>query len=178
LFLDATMEWGWPQRVRADHGGENVEVGADMELHRGERIHHRPGVTTTDDLTGEERGSFITGPSTHNQRIERLWRDVRNAVVDKFADTFRELEAIGALNRHDASHLFCLHHVYLPLLQKVLNVLVRSWNHHHMASRGTRGESPRKQWHSGPSPFSRSKASKLIPRSSRPFIRPAKWLRI
>lgn len=28
---------------------------------------------------GENRGSFLTGPSTRNTQIERLWRDVVGA---------------------------------------------------------------------------------------------------
>lgn len=30
----------------------------------------------------------ITGSSTHNERIERLWRDVHRSVVRVFAETF------------------------------------------------------------------------------------------
>lgn len=55
-FLNATEEFGWPSRVRADWGGENVGVQEEMEQARG---------------TG--RGSFFAGPSTHNQRIERAF---------------------------------------------------------------------------------------------------------
>lgn len=54
VFRGGTARWGWPSRVRADWGGENMEVKAMMEEVRG------PG-----------RASFLAGPSTHNQQIER-----------------------------------------------------------------------------------------------------------
>ncbi|CAB4015173.1 RNA-directed DNA polymerase from transposon X-element [Paramuricea clavata] len=60
LFMNAIEKDGlWPSRIRVDHGVENVLVCDAMVSAR-----------------GEGRGSFIAGPSTRNQRIERLWRDV------------------------------------------------------------------------------------------------------
>ena len=59
VFLSATRDYEWPSRVRTDYGGENVLVWALME-----------------DVRGTNRGSYIAGTSTQNQRIERLWRDV------------------------------------------------------------------------------------------------------
>ena len=55
---------GKTSRVRADNGGENVAVGDYMVW-----------------FQGENRGSFLTGPSTRNTQIERLWRDVEGSVV-------------------------------------------------------------------------------------------------
>lgn len=54
VFVESTQQFGWPSRVRADWGGENVGVKEEMEKAR-----------------GIGRGSFFAGPSTHNQRIER-----------------------------------------------------------------------------------------------------------
>ena len=62
IFCNAAQEFGWPSRVRGDHGGENNHVAALMIAMR-----------------GENRESFIAGSSTQNQRIEHLWREVLNA---------------------------------------------------------------------------------------------------
>ena len=81
LFQRSTNEWGVPSRVRADNGGENVAVRDFMVWFR-----------------GENRGSFLTGPSTRNTRIERLWRDVVESVVTVFTSLFLFMEARHILN--------------------------------------------------------------------------------
>lgn len=116
-FLEACEQFGAPSRVRSDHGGENYDVAYFMLA-----------------LRGLGRGSHITGSSTRNQRIERLWRDVYESCLSLYYRIFYFLEDQGVLDVECKVQLFCLHVVYTPLIQQSLDEFRRAWNSHGLTS--------------------------------------------
>ncbi len=81
-------------------------------------------------IRGSDRGSFIAGPSTHNQRIERLWRDVFRVVLSTFYGFFYWLEETGHLDIENELHRFSLQYVFLPRINNSLEQFVSGWNLH------------------------------------------------
>ena len=71
LFEDAIQKFNVPARIRCDHGTENIQVAKWMLTRYGSSV--KP---------------VITGLSVHNQRIERLWRDVGDSFVSYYKRLF------------------------------------------------------------------------------------------
>jgi hypothetical protein len=121
LFVQACVRHGLPSRTRFDHGGENVDVAIFMNLVR-----------------GVDRGSALTGRSVHNQRIERLWRDVATQVTEFFYKLFYELEDEGVCDITDDLHLCALHITFLPEINIRMNEFRLAWNKHRLRTEGNR----------------------------------------
>lgn len=127
LFKDAVDSYGVPSRVRSDKGGENVLVCRYM-------------IT----VKGLNRGSHIAGSSLHNQRIERIWRDVYRCVCSTYHEIFYSLETLGALEPDSETDLFVLHSLYLPLISHSLKEFSNAWNSHPI--RTEHNWSPKRIW--------------------------------
>ncbi|XP_053380733.1 uncharacterized protein LOC123532085 [Mercenaria mercenaria] len=103
FFLRSVADHGLPSRIRTDNGGEYVHVRRFMNTE-----------------LGPNRGSAISGQSTHSQRIERLWRDVFTKVLDKFYKLFYHMEDYKLLDKNNEIHVFALHHTFLPRIDAEL----------------------------------------------------------
>ena len=85
--------YGLAKKVHSDHGGEDIDVYQYMMTAHG---HHE---------------CAVLGSSTHNEQIERLWRDVHRSVLVTLGNLFRELAEEGHLDVLNEVDMFCLHRV-------------------------------------------------------------------
>ena len=120
----------WPSRVRVDYGVENVMVCDAMV-----------------DKWGQGRGSFIAGPSTRNQRIERLWRDVFRNVLHIFYYIFYSMEDNLLLNLNDCIDMFALQLTFLPRINKSMKEYAQLFNDHPI--RTEKNWTPNQMWTNG-----------------------------
>ena len=111
-FITATQSYGVPKRLQTDLGGENVDAWQYMV-----------------DYHGGDEKCVITGSSIH-ERIERLWRDIRNSVITPFRQEFLSLEQEEILDVENDVDLFCLHEVFIDHISHSLIGFVNSWNNH------------------------------------------------
>lgn len=112
-FIDAVVHYGVPSRVRTERGGENNAVCLMMNV-----------------LRGFHCGSALRGRSTHNQRIERLWRDLWRGLTNVYYDLFHHLEDEGVIEIDNDMHLWALHYIYLPRTNRDLRDFTKQWNNH------------------------------------------------
>lgn len=129
-FLDGVASYGLPLRVRTDQGGENALIAEYMVQQR-----------------GGGQGSIIMGRSVHNQRKERLWRDLFSGCVSYFYYLFYHLEAEALLDPDNEADILALHMTFLPKLQKQLESFRQGWCHHRL--RMENNLSPHQLWLQG-----------------------------
>ena len=79
---------------------------------------------------GVGRSSRIAGPSTYNQRIERLWHDVYHCIASTYQGLFYHMEGEHLLDPACEMDLFVLHCVFLPHINQSLESFTQAWNQH------------------------------------------------
>ena len=118
-FLGAIASFCLPSRVRCDNGGENVQVSECM---------------LSNPSCGPGSGSCINGRSVHNQRIERLWRDVFAGCISVFYNLFYALEDASLLDPANEKDIFSLHYVYTCRIQHQSDIFCESYSHRKLRS--------------------------------------------
>ena len=113
IFMEACEQLGaYPFHLRTDRGWENRGMWEVMLDQRADYI---------------TKCAFV-GPSTRKTRIERLWRTYNCSKMMKYRRMFRSMEQNNGLDRHNQVHIWCLHYIFIPRLNRELQAWVQSQN--------------------------------------------------
>ena len=132
-----------PSRTSSDHGLENVKVARFMVEERG---------------LGRE--SMLTGKSVHNVRVERLHRDVYIGVLSHFVSIFDGLERGGLLKPGNEVHIYALHFIFNPRINRALREFTNQWNCHPVST--AQSSSPEELFISGTFANAYSPSSEVV----------------
>ena len=115
LFQNSVALFYLPDHIRSDRGGKNMDIWRYIIANH-----------------NHVYSCVITESSVHNERVERLWRDVNRSVYSIFAT----LESNGLFDPLNEVDLYCLHYIYSPRIHRCLNEFKESWNHHSISTGG------------------------------------------
>lgn len=96
----------------------------------------------------------ITERSIHNQRIERMRKDVFAYVLQNFYNLFYFMKSQNILNANDEVQLFVLQYIYIARVNRALDYFSVQWNNHPMSTE--RNRSPPQIWTEGFYKFAKS----------------------
>jgi hypothetical protein len=126
LFRDCVQRDVVPQRIYTDQGGENIQVAHYMIATRG---------------PGHNGDTIMVGKSVHNQRIERLWRDI-NHITYMYKMYFHILDNQHNIDLDDPANRYIINRLFLPLINEELDETRRGYNHHKMRTMDRKHQSP------------------------------------
>ena len=107
LFIASIQNFGVLSRVRCDHGLEKAAVAHFMLRKQ-----------------GLNRRSVITGRSVHNHNH---CGELCHFIFSVFLTLWR---STGLLDSLKELHLFCLHYIDLPQIQRAVTEFQNQWNNH------------------------------------------------
>ncbi|KAL1660010.1 hypothetical protein GGG16DRAFT_58163, partial [Schizophyllum commune] len=81
--------------------------------------------------------------STHNTRIERLWREVGAQFARAWAAFFTRLGRLHLLDRRNPHHLWLLQYLFLDALNADCEAFIHEWNAHPIRGPNAQNTSPK-----------------------------------